>query len=144
MGSTVRVRIRASTMPLEHRCSVSVIGRRGLCRPKCNAAQGLTQALLHRRPCFGAALLDDVLDQLEAKPASGTCLAAVQASRWRLLKLWNRDTASLMAASGDAEPAPPLAPASDRSARAPSRKSSSLLPRSASSRPPSCRSSRRR
>ena len=116
----VRVHIRASMMPLKHCCGVSVIDRHGLCRPKCNAVQGPTQALLHHRPCFGVALLDDVLDQLEAKPASGTRLAVVQASRRRLLKLWNRDTASLMAASGDAEPAPALALASDRSARTPS------------------------
>jgi hypothetical protein len=135
---------RASVMFLEHRCGVSVVDRRGLCRPRCNAAQGPIEALLHHRPCFGAALLDDTLDQLDVKPASGIHLAAVQASRCRLLKLRNRDTASLMAAPVDAEPAPPLAPASDRSARTSSRRSSSLLPRSPSSRPSSCCSSRRR
>jgi hypothetical protein len=37
---------RASVMFLEHRCGVSVVDRRGLCRPRCNAAQGPIEALL--------------------------------------------------------------------------------------------------
>jgi hypothetical protein len=133
-----------SVIFLEHRHGpgVSVIDRRDLCGLKCNAMQDPIEVLLHHRPCFGAALLDDIFDQLEVKLASGVHLAVVQALRCRLLKLWNRDTTSLIAASVDAEPVPPLAPASDRSARTSSRKSSSLLPRSASSSSSNCCSSR--
>ena len=111
---------RASVVFLEHRLGVSAIDQRDLCGLKhLNRVQDPIVVLLYHRPCFGVALLDNILDQLEVKLASGVHLAVVrvQASRCRLLKLWNRDTTSLIAASVDAKPVPPLAPVSDRSAR---------------------------
>ncbi len=58
--------------------------------------------------------------QLEVKLTSGVHLAVVQASRCRLLQLCteqsHRDMTLLIAASVDAEPVPPLAPAFNHSA----------------------------
>jgi hypothetical protein len=95
---------RTSVIFLKHCHSVSIIDWCDLCGLKCNMMQDPIKVLLHHRPCFSTALLNNIFDQLEVKLASGVHLAVIQALHCRLLKLWNKDTTSLIAASVDAEP----------------------------------------
>ena len=69
-----------SVVFLEHCLGVSAIDQCDLCRLKClNMPQDLIEVLLYYYPCFHMGFLDDILDQLDVKLASGVHLAIVQA-----------------------------------------------------------------
>jgi len=73
---------------LEHGLGVSAIDGCDLCRLKClNRVQDLIEVLLYHCPCFGIALLDDTLHQLELKLASSNHVSVVQDPHCRLLEL---------------------------------------------------------